>query len=166
MKRDRKSTNLFAAPALLPALSVLVATSTLLLTGCQPPQNKDADAAKSANEESPTEIAPTKAHVGVGKSSQAMEREGIQGAVASPARTLFRTKEKVVFEIQIPHAMNLYKALNGHGPRSHEEFMKEIIKANNIELPELPPGQHYQFDVEKQELWVVPDEPAKQEPGS
>ena len=139
-----------------------VATLTLCLqTGCQDQSKSNADNNREANE--PTApFEAKKAGVGVGKSSQALEKHGTTGdVVAGPAKVLFRTKEKIVFEIQIPQALNLYKAEHGKGPQSHEEFMEKIIRANRIQLPKLPPGQRYEFNVEKQELWVVPDEQAE-----
>ncbi len=132
----------------------------LLETGCQEPSHPKAENNQKASD-SAVPFEAKKAGVGVGKSTQALEKHGTTGdVVAGPAKVLFRTKEKIVFEIQIPHAMNLYKAEHGKGPQSHEEFMEKIIRANRIRLPELPPGQRYEFNVAKQELWVVPDEEA------
>ncbi len=138
------------------AVGAIVLVGILSWQGCRPKTDSGED--ETGQEEVVEPIEAQKAGVGVGKSSQAMEREGAGRVVASPARTLFRTKEKIVFEIQLPQAMNLYKAEHGKGPQSHEEFMEQIIRRNSIKLPELAPGRHYQFDVEKQELWVVPDE--------
>ncbi len=60
----------------------------------------------------------------------------------------------MVFEIQVPHALQLYEATNGRKPATHEEFMEQIIKANQIELPELPAGQRYIYDSQTGELMV------------
>ena len=137
-----------------------VATFMSLQTGCQDQSQPNADNTQEATEPA-APFEAKKAGVGVGKSMQALEKHGTTGdVVAGPAKVLFRTKEKIVFEIQIPQALNLYKAEHGKGPQSHEEFMEKIIRANRIRLPKLPPGQRYEFDVEKQELWVVPDENA------
>jgi len=130
-----------------------------LQTGCQPQRETGGESPKANESAAPFEA--KKAGVGVGKSTQALEKHGTTGdVVAGPAQVLFRTKEKIVFEIQIPQALNLYKAEHGKGPQSHEEFMEKIIRANNIQLPQLPPEQRYEFNVEKQELWVVPDKQA------
>lgn len=59
------------------------------------------------------------------------------GPIATPVRAYFLTRERIVFDIQIASAMNTYKAINGHFPKSHEEFMEKIIRANQIKLPEL-----------------------------
>ena len=55
----------------------------------------------------------------------------------------------------IEHALNLYQAAEGHYPKDHDEFMTNIIKANNIQLPVLPGGKKYQYDVENHKLVVV-----------
>lgn len=55
----------------------------------------------------------------------------------------------------IEQALNLFNASEGRYPNSHEEFMTAIIKANNIQLPVLPAGKQYQYDVENHKLVVV-----------
>jgi hypothetical protein len=52
--------------------------------------------------------------------------------------------------------MDVYKALdpNGRGPKTHEEFMEKIIRANDIKLPELPSGHRYVYDPVQGELLV------------
>ena len=52
----------------------------------------------------------------VGKRAQ--NYKGETGLVVTPIRALMRTEEKVIFEIQIPHAMQLYKALQCNAPRT------------------------------------------------
>lgn len=103
-----------------------------------------------------------KAGVGVGiRGDSLRNEEGIGKIIASPAVTYFNVREKAVFEIQIPHALNLYKALEGKLPKSHEEFMDKIVKANGIQLPELKPGMKYRYrpdQGELGELWVEPIE--------
>lgn len=79
------------------------------------------------------------------------------GLISTPASAYWKTQEKIVFEIQIPKALQLYKALgDGAGPPSHEAFMSEIIQANRIPLPELPEGQIYQYDPATEQVMVVP----------
>lgn len=101
------------------------------------------------------ETETVKAAVGVGKQGRSLDDvDGVGGIIAQPAKTLFATKERIAFEIQIPHALELYKALQGRAPRNHDEFMREIIKANNIKLPALPDGHEYKYDPETAELMV------------
>lgn len=59
----------------------------------------------------------------------------------------------------IAHALNLFNASEGRWPASHEEFMQRIIKENNIQLPVLPGGKKYQYDVDNHQLVVI-DAPA------
>jgi hypothetical protein len=96
------------------------------------------------------------ADAGVGQRGRSLDQ--FQGAVertiVEPARTLFAVRERLVFSTQIPQAMQLYKATHGRAPASEEEFMRDIIQANNIRLPELPQGQRYVYDPASEELLV------------
>jgi len=85
------------------------------------------------------------ATVGVGKKGRGYGG----GPISTPIAAYFSTRQRIVFDIEIPPAMNAYRALNGHFPKSHEVFMEEIIKANSIRLPELPSGERYVYDAEK-----------------
>lgn len=128
----------------------------LLLSGCDA-LNKPMVSEKPPEAAPPP--APVKAEAGVGQQGQSLKNEtGVGRMVAQPAITLFAVKQRVVFEIQIPQAMQLYQAEKGYKPKTHDDFMTNIIKANNINLPQLPPGQVYKYDVEKGELWVYPAE--------
>lgn len=68
-----------------------------------------------------------------------------------------------ISKTHIEHALNLFNASEGRYPNSHEEFMTAIIKANNIQLPVLPAGKQYQYDVENHKLVVI-DPPAPAAP--
>lgn len=66
-----------------------------------------------------------------------------------------------IMKSHIEAALNLFNASEGRYPNSHEEFMTRIIKENNIQLPVLPGGNKYQYDVENHKLVVVePPAPA------
>ena len=60
-----------------------------------------------------------------------------------------------ISKTHIEHALNLYNATEGRYPASYDEFMTHIIKANNIQLPVLPGGKQYQYDVENHKLVVI-----------
>lgn len=92
------------------------------------------------------------AKVGVGKQGRSLDNES--GIVVEPVKQLFRVKEKIAFDFNLTSAMNLYKADKGRAPQTHEEFMEQIVKANNINLPELPAGQRYVYDPETETLMV------------
>lgn len=76
------------------------------------------------------------------------------GPVATPMAIMYRAKEHIAFDIQIPHALDLFKATEGRLPKSHEEFMERIIKENQIKLPPLPEGQRYVYDVKQGQLMI------------
>lgn len=92
------------------------------------------------------------AEVGVGQKGRSLDEH--EGLVVTPVKALFSTRERVVFEIQIPHALNLFNATEGRMPKTHDEFMEKIIKANQIPLPELPPDNRYMWDPQTNELMV------------
>lgn len=97
------------------------------------------------------------AQVGVGAKGRSLDP--YQGVVVTPAKTLFAARERVVFDIQIPQALQLYKASNGQPPASHDEFMQRVIAENNIQLPVLPAGKRYQYDPATEQLMVAPSAP-------
>ena len=68
-----------------------------------------------------------------------------------------------ISKIQIDGTVNLFHANEGRYPKDHDEFMTQIIKANNIQLPVLPGGKQYQYDVENHRLVVV-DAPVEAKP--
>jgi hypothetical protein len=57
--------------------------------------------------------------------------------------------------LQIEQAVNLFQASEGRYPASLDEFMTRIIRENNIRLPQLAPGQEYQYDVDNHKLVIV-----------
>jgi hypothetical protein len=138
----------------------MLAWTVALVVGCDqsspvvdtPPSPADSEVVSNAP------IAEAKpAQVGVGVQGQSLKEEtGIGKLIAQPALTFFQTKEKVVFEIQIPQAMEIYRATDGEYPATHEDFMAKIIKANKIQLPKLPAGQEYRYRPEEHQLWVEP----------
>ena len=141
-------------------LACTVGMSLAVFAGCKPEEEVNQQlaaqaAAKAAAEEKP-EIPDQKAGVGVGAQGRSLEGGSEYNPatfVSGPGAAYFRTKEKIVFEIQIPHTLNAFVALNGRHPKSHEEYMREII-GTQIKLPKLPEGKVYRYHPETQELWV------------
>lgn len=131
-----------------------------LLTGCEKPASSPPSQPASVNTPVPPPPPPPpppappmvqeKAGVGVG----AKGRGYGQGVIATPAASLFAAQERIVFEMKIPHTMNLFKAQEGRAPKTHEEFMDRIIKENQIQLPELPEGHRYVYDPKTEQLMV------------
>jgi hypothetical protein len=75
------------------------------------------------------------------------------GIITVPISQYFRVHDRLVLQ-QIDHAMNLYKAEHGQAPSSHEEFMNNIVRANNLQLPRLPEGHTYVYDPADNQLKV------------
>ncbi len=114
------------------------------------PQNPTSPPPTEPNTPEPN-TTETVAKVGVGAKGR---YEG-EGFVVTPVKSLFATRERLVFEVQIPEAVKLFKAMEDRAPNSHEEFMEKIVKANNIVLPVLPEGDQYRYDPASGELMVV-----------
>ena len=57
--------------------------------------------------------------------------------------------------LNIEHAVDLYRAANDRYPKDYDEFMTEIIKANNIALPQLPYYQKYGYDEKEHKLVIL-----------
>ena len=112
------------------------------------PTEPQPTAAPPAGDEGTSE----KAAVGVGAKGRDY---GGPGFVTTPIATLFTARDMIAFQVQIPNAMKLYKAAHDNkGPASQEEFMEAIIKDHGVDLPPLPPGDVYWYDVKKEELLV------------
>lgn len=130
-----------AAPAEEPATAAPAATAPAADASAAMP-------AETANAEPAGEVAG----VGVGAKGQ---NYGGPGFVTTPVEAYFRTGERIAFEVQIPKAMQLYKAEhNNKGPKTHEEYMNIIIKENGVQLPELPAGEEYVYDPKTEQLLV------------
>lgn len=63
-----------------------------------------------------------------------------------------------ISKLGVDHAMQLFKAENDRFPKDYDEFMAEIIKKNNIQLPVLPGGAKYKYDETEHKLVVVSEE--------
>jgi hypothetical protein len=99
----------------------------------------------------PPGTARKKAESGVGAQGQGYGA----GLITTPLEVYFRAREQITFNIQVADAMRIYRALHDFkGPKSNDEFMKEIIQANRISLPELPAGHRYFYDPKSEELLV------------
>lgn len=97
------------------------------------------------------------AEKGVGQKGRSLDEH--EGMIVTPIKSLFAVQQRVIFEIQLPQAMNLYEATNGKAPQTHEEFMQKIVNFNKLELPELPPGHRYRYDPKLKELLVERPKP-------
>jgi hypothetical protein len=93
-----------------------------------------------------------KADVGVGAKGRSLDEH--EGVLVTPAKAYFSMREKAIFQIAVPQALQFFEAQHGSGPKTHDQFMTDVIQANGIALPELPPGQRYVYDPEAKELMV------------
>ena len=78
----------------------------------------------------------------------------VSDPITGPLEILKKAKVELPM-LAIEHALNLYNAAEGRFPQSHDEFMTQIITANNIRLPVLPNGLQYQYDVPGHRLVIV-----------
>lgn len=90
--------------------------------------------------------------------SAALTTQGAKAAnvdlILTPVSAYFTVKDQVVFQYQIPKAMEIYSGLQNRKPKDFAEFEREIIQKNGIQLPELPPTHRYFYDPEKGALLV------------
>lgn len=66
--------------------------------------------------------------------------------------------------MKIQQAMDLYHAANDRYPKDLDEFLNEIIKPNNIALPQLPPYQAYGYDENEHKLTILEYQALKDQP--
>ena len=74
--------------------------------------------------------------------------------ITGPLEAMGPMMEKIS-KLGIDQALGFYYASNGFYPKTYDDFMTHIIKANNIQLPVLPAGAQYQYDVANHKLVVV-----------
>ena len=79
----------------------------------------------------------------------------IMAPILVPLGQYFTVQDRIA-NLRRQDAMNKYKAMNDNKPpATHEEYMKEIIEANNITLSPLRnPNDKYQYDPASGELMI------------
>lgn len=135
----------------------------LLLASCKPQeellreQQAAEEAAAQLENMHAMESQVAKAGVGIkGDSLEGTSSSNPVSLIAAPAHAFFKVKERVVFEMQLPKQMDLFKAYHGRAPKNHEEYMKEVV-TDQIKLPKLPAGMVYRYHADTAELWVEPE---------
>ena len=130
----------------LVSYSTNVALLVLLLVGCGQP-----DTSNSIINKKTQDIGEFAAE---GESKEAdLQVKSSAGPLASMGAYGYMISE--ISKQSIQRAIQFFQAEHGRFPKDHEEFMNEIIKKNNIQLPVLPGKRRYQYDVENHELKVV-----------
>lgn len=130
-------------PDPLPRLPDPIAPKT---TVRRDPTNDDR---KGSTENEPTEFVREKARAGV------IDKEKYDpGIVTTPISAHFSLSQQMIFDFQIPKALELFEQLRNRKPNSHQEFMREIIQKGNIRLPTLPPYYRYIYDPEEGDFFI------------
>ena len=158
-------------------------------------QNKQAEADAAAAEQAKVEAEKKAAEEAAAKQAAIDATQAQQAAAESAAPAMGETatvgklqrrntvdgplryygaisNARIVFEDralgwQIQKSMDVYvNTHDGKYPQSTEEYMREIIEANMIELPELQPGQEFFYDPEDHELKIgeLIEQPAEATP--
>ncbi|HZZ28544.1 MAG TPA: hypothetical protein VFE46_11125 [Pirellulales bacterium] len=128
-----------------------------------PPANntaQNAAAPPTTDPNAPTTMKPgdekdptlQKAEAGVGKQGSGYGG----GLITEPVHEFFVGRDKITFEIQIPHQLQLWKAENNNrNPKNFEEYKRVILDPCGVDLPELPPGKRYLYDPKTGDLLVA-----------
>jgi hypothetical protein len=129
------------------------------------------------DEPAPKKAAPKTREI-LGKRTQDIRDTQVEvkkGAVVAPPRVVAKDPYTLAGNVyvsaigqtaigNIKHTVDLYQAETGEYPKSHAEFMEQIIKKNNIALPTLPYYQEYSYDVATHQLNII-EYPAKKAAG-
>jgi hypothetical protein len=125
--------------------------------GCKPEADRlrDEEAAAAATPAQEPQMPNQVAKTGVGVQGNSLD--GIKGndprmLLAGPVKAYFNAKERIIFDIQLRESEKLFNALQGRDPKSHEEYMKEVV--GQIQLPKLQDGMVYRYHPDSNELWV------------
>jgi hypothetical protein len=137
---------------------ICIGCVAISVVGCKPEADRIRDEENAAaaavpvqEPQMPNQIAKT--GVGVqGNSLDSIQGNDPRMLIAGPAIAFFKTKEKIVFDIQLPQSANLFNAEHGRNPKSHEEYMEKVV--GQIKLPTLPDKMVYRYHPESNELWV------------
>ena len=128
---------------------VLALITPIVLIGCVPQQ------AENGQKEDTNIIGNTTQEVGEYDPAGVAEVQIDDGSnvnIITGAAGAYTPTISTISKLSIEKNLQLFEAMKGRYPKSHEEFMTEIIKKGNVKLPMLPAGQQYQYDVENHEL--------------
>ena len=115
-----------------------------------PPTAPSGGAASSGPADSQPPIAATQDNTG------RKGRDYGGGIITQPIASYFRAQDKLNLGF-IKHALDLYRELNDGPPRSHEEFVEQILNASNLKLPEAAdPNYLVRYSPETGWLILVP----------
>ena len=141
----------------------LILAGCVLITGCEEePRHTPGKPGVSSKQQDSGPIIGQRTQKIV-QAAPALEQKGARVAstkiVAKDPFTLagnaYVTSIGRVSQLAIEDAVNKYHAANDRYPKDLDEFMTEIIKANNISLPKLPPYQEYSYDEKEHKLIII-----------
>jgi hypothetical protein len=167
-------------PPLRLRLAPLAAMVVFLAAGCEEERNVGG----KSQSQGPTQAkakpaAPRQAEFIVGKRTQEIKNAApeLEKGGAKVATTKITAKDYITLQgnayvtsvgklsiLSIQQAMDLYHAANDRYPKDYDEFMNEIIKANNIALPKLPYYQQYGYDEKEHKLLILEYQELKNQP--
>ena len=133
--------------------------AALLLVGCEPPP-----AEKPAEPKVQTRKTVGKTTQKVLDLAEAVAAGGVVAGITAERSCLdaitgaYRSAVGQVSILSVEHKMQLHKAEHGSSPKTHADFMKQIIQPGGpegISLPMLPYYQEYALDPGQQCLVVV-----------
>ncbi len=75
------------------------------------------------------------------------------GIITEPISQYFRLQDRIKLQ-NIEHGVRIFQAQHGRYPASMQEFEDEILKPQQVKLPELPPGRKYVYDPQQGKLFV------------
>lgn len=158
-------------------LSVLAILPALIFSaGCEEERNVSS---KPNGQVKAKSLAPSKPEFIVGRRTQEVKNAAteIKQQGATVATTRVTAKDPITLPgnayvamigqtsiLNIQHAMDLYHAEHDRYPKNYDEFLNEIIKANNIALPVLPDYQKYGYDEKEHKLVILEYEELKNQP--
>ncbi len=155
-------------------LALMLITILLLSLGCEEERNVTA---KPTAQGQPKASTPGADGFIVGRRTQVVKNAAteVKKAGATVITPKITAKDPITLQgnayvtaigktsiLAIEHAIDIYHALNDRYPKNYDEFMTEIIKANSIALPVLPPYQNYGYD-EKEHKLVILEYPERKE---
>ena len=153
-------------PTFGPAAALL---ALIAIAGCEEPRHvTKAGGKKNAVAHAPAEKPEPKFIVG----ERTTEIKQIEPEVANGANVIEKpkitAKDPITLQgnayvtmigktsiLNIQHAMDLYQAEHDRLPKDYNEFMTDIMKANNIDLPLLPHYQKYGYNEQEQKLVIL-----------
>lgn len=125
----------------------------LSLVGCMDALQKDTEAKGSIFNQKTQDIGEFNPNAKQEVSDNAVKADN---PVLAPLQAYGPAMSQIA-DIAITSAVNTFYALEGRYPKNHAEFMDRVVRENGIQLPVLPAGWRYTYDVPNHKLVIVRD---------